>query len=37
MEAAGFPFTLVYTYYTNIVATQKVVILTPEVYAFVRN
>jgi len=31
------PFTLVYSYYTNIVASQKVVILTPVVYAFVRD
>jgi hypothetical protein len=37
MEAAGCPFTLVYSYYAKIVASQKVVILTPAVYAFVRD
>jgi hypothetical protein len=31
------PFTLVYSYYTKIIASQKVVILTPVVYAFVRD
>jgi len=31
------PLTLVYSYYKNIVASQKFVILTPGVYAFFRN
>jgi hypothetical protein len=37
MEAAGCPLTLVYSYYKKTVQSQKVVILTPGVYAFVRN